>query len=511
MIIVKLNYDNFEYDIYSLVKAFYPKEDIKFSKDWPEDNISYFLVINYVEDRIELKLYKPDNDRTSFNAGSNSMAEETENNEDNFSLIYEDEIGTDHSDRKETKNRLKRLIYYCFNKKTGIDLPWGTLSGIRPVKIPLRLMENGKSDDSIRSYMKSTYLATDEKIDLSIDIARRELGLIRDINCDNDYSLYIGIPFCPSTCLYCSFTSYVYGMWEDKVSSYLDALRKEMEFISESLRDKNLTTVYIGGGTPTSLREPYLDKLLNMVDLAFPIEKTKEYCIEAGRSDSITRDKLKIMKAHGVNRISVNPQTMNDKTLKLVGRHHTTGDVKESFKMAREEGFSNINMDIIIGLPGEDIDDLSYTLGEISKLNPDSLTVHSLALKRSARLNINKEEYDNLLIENSENHMENAKTTAENLGMKPYYLYRQKNMAGNLENIGYAAEGKEGLYNILIMEEKQTIIALGAGAMCKFVTDNGYTVTRSENVKDPGLYIDRIDDMILRKKEKLEEIGWLKG
>lgn len=488
MIIVKLNYDNFEYDIYSLVKAFYPKEDIKFSKDWPEGNISYFLVINYIEERIELELYNGEH-----------------------TLIYQDDIYADHSDRKETKNRLKRLIYYCFNKETGIELPWGTLSGIRPVKIPLRLMEKGESDDSIRSYMKSTYLATYDKIDLSIDIARRELGLISDINCDTDYSLYIGIPFCPSTCLYCSFTSYAYGMWEDKVSSYLDALRKEMEFIADSIRDKNLTTVYIGGGTPTSLSEHYLDKLLTMIEDTFPIEKTKEYCIEAGRADSITRDKLKIMKAHGVNRISVNPQTMNDKTLKLIGRHHTTEDVKESFKMAREEGFNNINMDIIIGLPGEDIDDLSYTLGEISNLNPDSLTVHSLALKRSARLNINKEEYDSYIIENSMNHMENAKATAENLGMKPYYLYRQKNMAGNLENIGYAKTCKEGLYNILIMEEKQTIIALGAGAMCKYVTDNGYTVTRSENVKDPGLYIDRIDDMIERKKEKLEEIGWLKG
>ena len=200
---------------------------------------------------------------------------------------------------------------------------------------------------------------------------------------------------------------------------------------------------------------------------------------------------------------------MNDKTLKLIGRAHTTKDIISSYEMAREEGFDNINMDIIVGLPGEDLDDLKHTLSEIEKLSPDSLTVHSLAIKRSARLNIYKEEYEDMLMYNSAKHMELAAASANKLGMEPYYLYRQKNMAGNLENIGFARPKREGLYNVLIMEEKQSIIALGAGAACKYVSNGGKSVTRSENVKDPGLYIDRIDEMIDRKSKKLEELGWL--
>ncbi len=487
MICIKLNDDNFEYDIYSLVKAFCPGEDISFVKIRPEDELSYFLVINYILDAIELELYKSSSS-TPIDTGS---------------------IEVDHNDRKETKNRLKRLIYYAFNKETGKELPWGTLSGIRPTKIPLRMIENGLSDEEIKKYMKETYLASEKKIDISIDIARHEYGLIKDINGESDYSLYLGIPFCPSTCLYCSFPSYAYGIWEKRIDDYLDALKKEMLFVAKSLKNKNLTTIYIGGGTPTSLDTEHLERLLTIIEEAFPVDKTLEYTIEAGRPDSITREKLEVIKRHNISRISINPQTMNQKTLDLIGRRHSIEQVIDSFNLARELGFLNINMDIIIGLLGEDINDLSHTLEEIKKLNPDSLTVHSLAIKRSARLNIDRSEYDEYIMENSIKHMDMAREVAQSINMEPYYLYRQKNMAGNQENIGFARKGKEGLYNILIMEEKQTIIALGAGAACKYVTDNGYTVTRSENVKDPGLYIDRIDEMIDRKREKLEEMRWL--
>lgn len=509
MIYIKLNYDNFEYDIYSLVKAFFPREDITFVREKPEDNLSYFLVINYIDDAIELELYKPAETNQSNKTHDNNEKPNEAIRLNDFELIKKDSIETDHADRKETKNRLKRLIYYAFSEETNKTLPWGTLSGIRPTKIPLRMIEEGKSNEQISDYMRKTYLASEEKIDISIDIARHEYDLIKDVNCDTDYSLYIGIPFCPSTCLYCSFPSYAYGIWRDRVDDYLEALKKEIDFISTNLSDKSLTTIYIGGGTPTSLSEEHLDKLLNIIEDAFPIDKLREYTIEAGRPDSINREKLEVIRKHNIDRISINPQTMNEKTLKLIGRHHSVGNVISSMKLAREVGFNNINMDIIIGLPGEDINDLSHTLSEIKKLNPDSLTVHSLAIKRSARLNIERDEYDDYIMENSSFHMDKARQVASSLDMKPYYLYRQKNMAGNQENIGFSKKGKEGLYNILIMEEKQTIIALGAGSASKYVTDKGLTVTRSENVKDPGLYIDRIDEMIDRKIEKLEEMGWL--
>ena len=502
MIAIKLSDTSFEYDIYSLVKAFYPRQDVVFATEPNKDNLSYFIVIDLVSDYsdiIELYLYKKDADGKLLET-------------------YHDTTNACFADRKDTKNILKRLLYNCLVVKTGQKLLWGTLNGIRPIKIPRVMLEDKKSIDEVRRYMRSTYLASEDKIDLSIDIAEREIELMDGINPKDSYSIYIGIPFCPTTCAYCSFTSYSYNIWKDKVDEYLNALRRELIFVADNLTEKTLTTIYIGGGTPTSLEEQYLDRLLTMIEEYLPVCSLREYTIEAGRPDSITLEKLDIIRKHGITRISINPQTMNTRTLKIIGRHHTPEDVRTSYESARELGFDNINMDIIVGLPGEDINDLEYTLSEIRDMKPDSLTVHSLAIKRSARLNVEKEDFEDYIINNSEKHMDLAMDVAKELDMKPYYLYRQKNMAGNLENIGFATKGHEGLYNVLIMEEKQTIIALGAGGDCKYVvpTDSDYTirtgrtVLRSENVKDPGLYIDRIDEMINRKRQKLEEIGWLR-
>jgi oxygen-independent coproporphyrinogen-3 oxidase len=479
MIYIQLNEDNFEYDIYSLVKAFYPKEEVKISTEpTPEDaGLLFSMQVNY---------------------------------SDNVLTLDGREIEIDYSDRPDTKNRLKLAIYESLSARTGKELPWGTLTGIRPTKISLGMIEDGADDEAIASYMKDTYRTSDAKIDLSLQVSHKEHELLSKIDYDNGYSVYIGIPFCPSTCLYCSFTSYPIGLWKKKLDDYLDALEKEMAFTAESCKEKSLTTIYIGGGTPTSLDEEHLEKLLTLVDKYFDTKSLLEYTIEAGRPDSITYEKLQIMKNHPVSRISINPQTMNQKTLDLIGRFHKVEDIHRVYGWARELGFDNINMDLILGLPGETIEDVKYTLDEVEKMAPDNLTVHSLALKHSARLNIDRESYDDYLIENSQNHMDICLECAHHMGMNAYYLYRQKNMAANLENIGYATPGKEGLYNILIMEEKQTIMALGAGCSCKFVADHGKTVTRCENVKDVQLYIDRIDEMIDRKRERLrEDLKWL--
>lgn len=527
MILIKLNDNNFEYDIYSLVKSFYPKEDIKFVDDFATEEMSYFCMSNKQIDKetIRINLDGQIGAREDSLSGISKIDEledvlKCNANNIHLTITYMDtcieleaygnitRIDVEPEDRKETKNRLKRLIYDALSKETGIILPWGTLSGIRPTKIPLRMIEEGKSKEDIASYMKDTYYTSCDKINLSIDIAAKEYDLLKTIDYENGYSLYIGIPFCPSTCLYCSFPSFAYGAYRDKVESYLEALSKEIDFVSDSLSDKKLDTIYIGGGTPTSLEPSYLDRLLTKIDNTFDVTNVREYTIEAGRPDSITREKLEVIRKHGIDRISINPQTMNQKTLDLIGRFHKVEDIVESFNLARELGFENINMDLIIGLPGETIDDVKHTLEEISQLKPDSLTVHSLAIKRSSRLNIEMDEYEDYIMENSTSHMENAYRVAEELGMKPYYLYRQKNMAGHQENVGFALPGKEGLYNILIMEEKQTIMALGVGAACKYVKNNGYTVTRSENVKDVDLYINRIDEMIERKRVAVE--GWKK-
>ena len=479
MIYIKLNEDNFEYDIYSLVKAFYPKEDVRIGTDEApvDEDVSFTMDVKYADHALTLD-------------GK--------------------EVEIDYSNRPDTKNRLKLAIYKSLSERTGKTLPWGTLTGIRPTKISLGMIEEGASDDEITSYMKDTYLTSQEKIDLSLEVSHKEHELLSKIDYDNGYSVYIGIPFCPSTCLYCSFTSYPIGLWMKKLDDYIDALEKEMAFTAESCKGKSLTTIYIGGGTPTSLDAEHLERLLSLIDKYFDTKSLLEYTIEAGRPDSITYEKLQVMKNHPVSRISINPQTMNQKTLDLIGRFHKVEDIYRVYGWAKELGFENINMDLILGLPGETIEDVQYTLSEVEKLSPDNLTVHSLALKHSARLNYDKEAYEDYLVENSQKHMDICLEAARRMDMEPYYLYRQKNMAANLENIGYAKEGKEGLYNILIMEEKQTIMALGCGTACKFVTDHGKTVTRCENVKDVQLYMDRIDEMIERKRERLrEDLKWL--
>lgn len=472
MIVVLVNEPKFEYDIHSLVKAFYPKEDVKVITDQESvSDVSYTFKVSFDEQKI------------SFFDEKGNLLSTVEN--------------PANSERVKEKNNVKKLIYDALSKKEGRTLVWGDLTGIRPTKIPRKLLEEGKSDSEILKYMQDTYFVSDEKANLSIDIAKREIEILRPLR-EKGYSIYIGIPFCPTTCLYCSFTSNPIAMWRDRVSDYLSALEKEIKFVSEKRKGKTIDTIYIGGGTPTTLNASELDRLLTMIDDNLDVSKLLEYTVEAGRADSITLDKLKVLKAHNVTRISVNPQTMNQKTLDIIGRRHTVEDVIRAFYDARSEGFSNINMDIILGLPEEGIKEVSHTLSEIEKLNPDSLTVHSLAIKRASRLNewILQNGYATMI--NTAETMKCASDSAKRMGMHPYYLYRQKNMAGNFENTGYSKEGCYGIYNILIMEELEPIVAMGPGSVSKILTKEGKPV-RSDNVKDVSLYIEKIDEMLDRK------------
>ena len=501
MIQIKLQERYYEYDIYSLVKAFYPKEEIHTVSDFPEEaegEISFRLVVDFAPEEVAVTLYP----------GPGSAGQDAD--EQNSGKKVVTERGTiDFSDQRDTKNRVNRILYHMLSERTKRTLPWGTLTGIRPTKIPLHLLEEGRGEEEIADFMHETYLCSDEKTDLAISIAKREKALLERLDYEDGYSLYVGIPFCPSRCLYCSFTGYPADQWEKKMDAYLDALEQELRFLSESLPGKKCNTIYIGGGTPTTLSAMRLDRLITMIEHYIPMEHVLEFTVEAGRPDSITRDKLRAVRRHRVDRISINPQTMNQRTLDIIGRKHTPEQIRECYAMAREEGFAHINMDLIVGLPGETIEDVAHTLEEMKKMRPDNLTVHSLAIKRAARLTMERDQYLGYPMENSQAHMDLAMEAAKEMGLEPYYLYRQKNMAGNMENVGFAAEGAAGIYNILIMEEKQTIMALGAGAACKYVTDGGRTVTRSENVKDVALYMERLPEMIERKRKKLEEIGWL--
>jgi coproporphyrinogen dehydrogenase HemZ len=358
-------------------------------------------------------------------------------------------------------------------------------------------------DNKILEFMKEQYFISDEKAELSLEIAKHEKKLLEKIDVKNGYSLYIGIPFCPTTCLYCSFTSYPIRAFKDKINPYLLALKKEMEVVSDAMKEKTLDTVYIGGGTPTTLEADEFEQLFQSLFTYFDMSTVKEFTVEAGRADSITREKLEVLKKWGVDRISINPQTMKEETLKLIGRQHSVSQVKEAFALARQIGFTNINMDIILGLPEETVDDVSSTMDEIKKLGPDSLTIHTLAIKRASKMNQWMEEHGRLETSATDLAMEIATKAAREMNMEPYYLYRQKNMSGNLENTGYATKGNSGIYNILIMEEKQTIVALGAGSISKVVYSDG-RIERKDNVKDVDLYLNRLDEMLERKRELLK-------
>lgn len=473
MILVHINEAKFEYDIHSLVKAFYPSEDVKVSMEALNEEPGEEFFLEYSKD-------------------SFSFLDRKKNVLESFP-VPEDSLKT------EQKNIVKRLIYNALKKHTGKELVWGDLTGIRPTKIPRKMLDEEKSEEDILRYMKETYFISDEKGRLSIDIAKLERSILAPLH-KKGYSIYIGIPFCPTTCLYCSFTSNPIAMWKGKVSMYLEALKKEILFVKAERAGQIIDTIYIGGGTPTTLSAEELDELLSYIDENLDVSNLLEYTVEAGRADSITIEKLKVLKAHGVTRVSVNPQTMNQKTLDIIGRRHTVEDVKRAFFDAREAGFDNINMDIILGLPEEGPAEVSHTIDEIVKLAPDSLTVHSLAVKRASRLYelIRQNGYTTMI--NTPETMKIAQKGAEALSMKPYYLYRQKNMAGNYENTGYAREGCFGIYNILIMEELEPIVAMGPGSVSKVITPEGKLV-RSDNVKDVALYIEKIDEMLLRKKE----------
>lgn len=492
MILLEFNDAEQENDSRVMLKAFFPEAKIVTSIPENEDEAPELFVQVRVIRQEMAGLDNADCDRLIriyFHRDSTDRWDE-----------YEDEAQQMASGKKEARNVFKRMMYDMLKKLTGRELPWGTLTGVRPTKIVYTLLEDGKNDHEIRDYLKKEYYVSEKKGDLAIKVASNEKRLLEKLDYNNGYSLYAGIPFCPTTCLYCSFTSYPLAVWKDRVDTYVDAMLKELEFTSRLMKDKKLDTFYMGGGTPTTLEPEQLDRVLSFFEEHFDTTGLKEYTIEAGRPDSITRDKLLIMKKHGVDRISINPQTMNDDTLKLIGRHHTVEQIKEAFTLARECGFDNINMDLIIGLPGETREHIERTMREVALLAPDSLTVHSLAIKRAARLNIFWEKYKDYAMVNTDDIINMTADCAAAMGMEPYYLYRQKNMAGNFENVGYSKPGREGIYNILIMEEKQTIMAVGAGASTKVVFPEENRIERVENVKDVTTYIENIDEMIDRKR-----------
>ena len=530
--------DYYMLNVYHLVRAFFPNEEVK----------------------------------QQVNSEQEAHVQFVQNGNSCFSImIPETEPEKGQSSRKQY---LTLKAFDALTEFTGKSLAWGILTGVRPTKIATKALEAGKNDTAIVRELEQQYRISKERANLALQVARREQEVLSSVDWENGFSLYVNIPFCPSICSYCSFASGEIGRWEKQIDEYIKSLEKELRLIGEKVgKDtgrKVLHTIYIGGGTPTSLTSIQLERVLQAIDRTFSMETLREYTVEAGRPDSITEDKLKVLRSFPVTRISINPQTMQQKTLDQIGRKHSVLAVKEAFHLARKWGFDNINMDLMIGLPGEALREVVDTLEQIRVLSPESLTVHPLAIKRGTQFRqerlINhqgkclsnpllhqKKHLDNQLPhqrkyhvnllsqqstrfseeceDNGRNllgyhrkffdHKENVDggnvggnscwlsevdevekmaracfETAQEMNLSPYYLYRQKNIAGNLENIGYAKAGKEGFYNILMMEEKQTIYAAGAGAVTKIVGADG-SIKRIENAKNIETYMGRLVSSIV--------------
>lgn len=399
------------------------------------------------------------------------------------------------AEKRALKRLCKQTLYDLCKDVTGMTPPWGSLTGIRPTRLVYEAMEHGAALDAACAQVGAEFDVSAEKLALLRDIVTVQSQLLPPE--DGAVDVYVGIPFCTTRCAYCSFLSGELGRGK-LVEPYLAALFQEMEAGAQLLAEngRRLRAVYVGGGTPTALNADQLRRLLHLLMKRFP--GAVEYTVEAGRPDTLTPEKLALIREAGVRRISINPQTMNDKTLQIIGRRHTVAQVYEAYAMAREAGFRHINMDVIAGLPGEDLADFERTMAGARELKPESLTVHTLAIKRSSVLHL-----ENAPLPPAELAAEMVRmghATAAELGMLPYYLYRQKNMAGNQENVGYALPGHACQYNVDIMEETTHILALGAGGISKRIYPEQGRIEREPNVSNIEQYIARVEEMVGRKR-----------
>lgn len=412
------------------------------------------------------------------------------------------------AEKNDIEHELCRRIYHILCKKTGITPPWGLMTGIRPVKKVTELIQQGFSESKIRQKLTERYELSQKKFNLAYETAVNQLPIVNSID-RSAASLYVSIPFCPTRCSYCSFVSHSMDSAVKLIPQYIDALCRELEIIGEIVKNTNtkIDTIYFGGGTPTSLSAPDIRRIMEAVAANFDISSVREYCVEAGRPDTITAEKLHVIKELGADRISVNPQTLNDDVLRVIGRKHSGSDALRAFEAARKAGFRNINTDLIAGLPTESADSFRNTLDRITELSPESITVHTLTVKRSADLfESGCENMANPAAEMVDYSID--KLTS--LGYLPYYMYRQKNTVDNLENVGYAKKGFESQYNIFIMDESQTILGAGCAASTKLVYPDG-KINRIHNYKFPYEYITRFDTLMTKKQEVAECLKKIKS
>ncbi len=491
MIYVYLSGHDFRYEVHELIKVFFFGEDIIFIDNIDKYDGEGILIEN------------------TLNCNSKGI-DSTTNVYRNNKLIFKYSVENIENMKIEGNNTKKRIrigikkgIYEALIHVSDAQAPWGVLTGIRPVKIIHNLLDEGATDEEIFDIMTNQYKLFPEKANLILNIGKKQRKYLYPLD-ENRFSLYVSIPFCPTRCLYCSFPTCSIDRYIDYVDRYTDNLIYEIDKISELMKNKSISTVYIGGGTPTTIPVNQLEKIIQAIYKDFGKSNIEEITVEAGRPDTINRKMLEMLNRNKVDRISINPQTMNDSTLKLIGRKHNSREISAAYYLAKEIGFNVVNMDLIIGLPSEGVEEVKTTLKEIEKLNPENLTVHTLSVKRGSKFKDKMSEYHMESQHIIEEMLEETRCFTHNMELNPYYLYRQKQTMGNFENIGYAKEGKECIYNIAMMEEKETIMAAGMGAVSKIFYPLENRIERVPNVKSLEEYLGRTEEMVERKLVNLE-------
>lgn len=463
---------SFRYETENVLRIFFPLEKITVTEEIPE--ICDDTVITYFsEGIIGCDVYL---------CGKHIKKEES----------------VDGKSDKDAELILAQLLYDALTAITELIPPWGILTGVRPSKL-MRTLIAETDEESATAHFKNQLFVTDKKTQLALSVAKAEDRIIA-LSDEKSFSLYVSIPFCPTRCSYCSFVSHSVAQAKKLIPDYVELLCREIEeiaIIANELELK-LETVYFGGGTPTSLDEQSLKAVTDAVGKSFDVKNIREYTIEAGRPDTLNKEKLSIMKNAGVTRISINPQTFNAEVLNSIGRKHSPEMTLEAFKMAREAGFDNINMDFIAGLPGDTFESFKNSIATAIALSPENITVHTLALKRAANL-VTKGETDTVYRETAKM-LDYSNTTLYENGYFPYYMYRQSKTVGNNENVGWSKEGAECLYNIYMMEEIHTVLAAGGGAVTKLKNPFENKIDRIFNFKYPYEYISRFDELMQRKK-----------
>lgn len=470
---------NFHFELENLTRLFFPNEKITVIRDFSEPQPPY--IYTEVSDKITILV-----NIGSFNKSETAVKKLTDDDNELVSA---------------------QLLYKLLCDFTGLTQPWGILTGVRPVKLLRRLAEESNEEQAVKKF-ENDFFVSNEKIALSRETEHNERKIL-ELSKPESFSLYVGIPFCPSRCSYCSFVMASIERAEKLIEPYTKLLCEEIKRTAEIANKLGLRleTVYFGGGTPTTLSAEQLDTVLRTVNKSFDMSTCREFTVEAGRPDTIDSAKLFALKENKVDRISINPQTTNDEVLKTIGRKHTAQQFFDAFELARKCGFDNINTDLIAGLPTDTPESFKNSLDSIVKLNAECITVHTLCMKRASRLTTEGVTLDLQQARDAREMLAYTQNILGQNGYIPYYMYRQSRMVGNLENVGWSKKGFESLYNVYVMDETHTILACGSGGVTKLKRNNPDYLERIFNFKYPYEYIDRFDELIQRKSGIMQFYG----